>query len=200
AFTFTAALANPGLIFPLALGGGIGAFIVGIITAFRPKSAPITAPIYAVLEGLFLGAFSLLFERIYPGIAAQAIALTMGVFAVMLGLYRSRIIKVTEKFKMGVIAATGAIFLVYLTSFVFRLFGNGAISDFLWSNSPISIAISVVIVGVAALNLALDFNLVEEGIERRAPKFMEWYASYGLLVTLVWLYWELLKLLSKLRR
>ena len=199
AFTFSAALATPGLVFPLAIGGAIGALIVGLITSFRPQSAPITAPIYAVLEGLFLGAFSLVFQKIYPGIVPQAIALTMGVFAIMLTLFRTRVVRVTEQLKMGIFAATGAIALVYMTSAIFRLFGNRVIGDFLWGNSLLSIGISLVVVGVAAFNLLLDFDVVEKGVERRAPKFMEWYAGYGLMVTLVWLYLELIRLLAKFR-
>lgn len=199
AFTFSTALAMPGLIFPLAIGGAIGALIVGLITAFRPQSSGITAPIYAVLEGLFLGAFSLIFNQMYPGIALQAIASTLGVFGIMLGLYRSGLVKVTEKLKMGVIAATGAIALMYLVSNLFTLFGNPVIGKFLWSSSPLSIGLSLLVIGVAAFNLLLDFDLIEEGVERKAPKFMEWYAGYGLMVTLVWLYLELLRLLAKLR-
>jgi uncharacterized YccA/Bax inhibitor family protein len=188
------------LALPIALGGGIGAFIVGLVTCFRPKSAPITAPIYAVLEGLFLGAFSAMFQSMYNGIVIQAVALTMGVFGIMLTVYRTGLIKVTEQLKMGVVAATGAIALTYLLSFILGMFGNRLISGFLWSNNPLNIGLSLLIVGVAAFNLLLDFDLVEKGVERRAPKFMEWYASYGLMVTLVWLYLELLRLLANLNR
>ena len=197
ALVFSSGLA---LALPIAIGGAIGAFIVGLVTCFRPKSAPITAPIYAVLEGLFLGAFSAMFQSMYNGIVIQAVALTMGVFALMLTLYRTGVIKVTEKLKMGVVAATGAIAITYLLSFVLRAFGNSTISGFLWSNNPLNIGLSLLIVGVAAFNLLLDFDLVEKGVERRAPKFMEWYASYGLMVTLVWLYLELLRLLANLNR
>lgn len=201
AFTWTALISGGGaFVFPLAIGSAIGAFIVGLVTCFRPKSAPITAPIYAVLEGLFLGAISAIFQTMYNGIVVQAVALTMGVFAIMLTVYRTGLIKVTEQLKMGIVAATGAIALTYLASMVLRLFGNTAISGFLWSNNPLNIGLSLVIVGVAAFNLLLDFDLVEKGAERRAPKFMEWYASYGLMVTLVWLYLELLRLLANLNR
>lgn len=200
AFTWTALLSGGAFVFPLAIGSAIGAFIVGLVTCFRPKSAPITAPIYAVLEGLFLGAISALFQSMYNGIVVQAVALTLGVFGIMLTLYRTGLVKVTEQLKMGVIAATGAIALTYITSMVLRAFGNSVISEFLWSNSPLSIGVSLVIVGVAAFNLLLDFDVVEQGVARRAPKFMEWYASYGLMVTLVWLYLELLRLLAKLNR
>ncbi len=203
AAAFTWALVFGGgaaLAMPLALGSAIGAFIVGLVTCFRPKSAPITAPIYAVLEGLFLGAISAVFQTMYNGIVIQAVALTMGVFGIMLTVYRTGLIKVTEQLKMGVVAATGAIGITYLLSFILNLLGNHAISGFLWSNNPLNIGLSLVIVGVAAFNLLLDFDLVEKGVERRAPKFMEWYASYGLMVTLVWLYLELLRLLANLSR
>jgi len=201
AFTWTALFSGAAaFVWPLAIGGLIGAFIVGLVTCFRPKSAPITAPIYAVLEGLFLGAWSALFSAMYNGIVIQAVALTMGVFGIMLLLYRSGLVKVTEKLKMGVIAATSAIALTYAVSNVLLLFGNHIISGFLWSSSPLSIGVSLVIVGVAAFNLLLDFDVVEQGVARRAPKFMEWYASFGLMVTLVWLYLELLRLLSKFSR
>ncbi|MBC8136346.1 MAG: Bax inhibitor-1/YccA family protein [Fibrella sp.] len=201
AFTWTALFTGgAALALPLALGGFFGAFIVGLVTCFRPKSAPITAPIYAVLEGLFLGAISAIFQEMYHGIVVQAVALTMGVFGIMLTVYRTGLIKVTEQLKMGVVAATGAIALTYLLSFIMRAFGNPAISGFLWSNNPLNIGLSLVIVGVAAFNLLLDFDLVEKGVARRAPKFMEWYASYGLMVTLVWLYLELLRLLANLNR
>lgn len=201
AFTWSLLFSGGGaLALPLAVGGAIGAFIVGLVTCFRPKSAPITAPIYAVLEGLFLGAFSAMFQGLYHGIVLQAVALTMGVFGIMLTVYRTGLIKVTEQLKMGVVAATGAIALTYLVSNVMLLFGNHAISGFLWSNNPLNIGLSLLIVGVASFNLLLDFDLVEKGVARRAPKFMEWYASYGLMVTLVWLYLELLRLLANLNR
>jgi uncharacterized YccA/Bax inhibitor family protein len=144
-----------------------------------------------------IGAITALFEQSFPGIAVQAATGTMGTLAVMLVLYRTGVIKVTQRFRMVVLAATGAIFLTYLLSFVFSLFGNGF--GFIQGNSMLSIGISVVVIGVAALNLALDFDFIERASHARLPAKMEWYAAFGLLVTLVWLYLEILRLLAKLQ-
>lgn len=179
---------------PLVLIGGLG---VAVLTIFKPNLARFTAPVYALLQGALLGAISKLYNDQYDGIVVQAIGLTIGVFLVMLALYALRIIKVTEKLRMGIFAATGAIMLVYLASFVMRLFG--AEMPFIHDSGPLGIGISLVIVGVAAFNLLLDFDFVERGIELGAPRHMEWYAAFGLLVTLVWLYLELLRLLAKLQ-
>lgn len=176
--------------------GGIGGFITALVTIFRPRSAGITVPIYAVLEGLLLGGLSAIFEARYGGIVIRAVALTLAVFAVMLFLYRSGTIRVTRGFMLGVVAATGGIALVYLVSFIAGLFG--AEMGFLHGNSNLSIGFSLVVVAVAALNLVLDFSFIERASESGAPKHMEWYGAFGLLVTLVWLYLELLRLLSKL--
>ncbi|MGH9246673.1 MAG: Bax inhibitor-1/YccA family protein [Acidimicrobiales bacterium] len=177
-----------------AVFGGLG---VAVLTVFKPAWARVTGPIYAVIEGLLVGAISHLYDIAFDGIVLQAIGLTIGVFALMLFLYASRIIKVTDKLRLGIVAATGAVFLVYMFDIVLRLFG--AEVPFIHSNGVIGIIISLVIVGIAAMNLVLDFDFVERGVARRAPKHMEWYAAFGLLVTLIWLYLELLRLLGKLR-
>jgi uncharacterized YccA/Bax inhibitor family protein len=176
--------------------GGIGGFIAALVTIFRPKSAGISTPVYAVLEGLLLGGLSAVLEASYSGIVMRAVALTLAVFATMLFLYRSGIIKVTRKFMLGVFAATAGIALVYLVSFIAGMFG--AEMSFLHGNSNLSIGFSLVVVAVAALNLVLDFSFIERTATRGAPKYMEWYGAFGLMVTLVWLYLEILRLLSKL--
>lgn len=180
-----------------AIGGAIGGLIFAVITIFKPRWAPVTAPIYAALEGLFLGAISAVFERMYPGIVPQAAALTFGTLFALLAAYRSGLIKATENFKLGVIAATGGICLVYLATILLGLFGIGI--PFIHGSGPIGIAFSVFVVIIAALNLVLDFDFIENGAEAGAPKYMEWVGAFGLMVTLVWLYIEILHLLAKLR-
>ncbi len=194
-------LANPA-IFPLLMWGGlIGGFILAMITAFKRDWAPATAPAYALVEGVFLGSISVAFEHYMgdgmAGIVFQAVILTFGTLAALLLAYSSGMIKVTEKFRMGVFAATGAILLVYIVNFVMSFFGMNV--PFLHDTGPIGIGISVVIVIVAALNLVLDFDFFEQGARQGAPKHMEWYAAFGLMVTLVWLYLEMLRLLYKIR-
>ncbi len=180
---------------PWVIGGGIGGFIVAMVTVFSPRYSNITAPIYAVLEGLFLGGISAFFEAQYPGLVMRAVALTFGVFFIMLFMFRSGKIRATGKFRMAVLAATGGIALVYFISFIAGLFG--ASFGFLHGNSLFSIGFSLVVVGIAALNLILDFDFIQRGADSRAPKIMEWYGAFGLMVTLVWLYIEILRLLSK---
>jgi uncharacterized YccA/Bax inhibitor family protein len=182
---------------PLILVGAIGGFIVALITIFKKTVAPITAPIYAVLEGLFLGGLSAMFEARFPGIAAQASFATVGTLGGLLLAYRSGLIKATENFKLGVFAATAGIALLYLVSFVMSFFGKSI--PFIHQSGTFGIAFSVFVVIIAALNLVLDFDFIEKGAEMGAPKYMEWYAAFGLLVTLVWLYIEMLRLISKLR-
>lgn len=200
-FSWTRFFANPEqgaqAVSMYSMIGAFGGFIVAIITVFKMEWSPVTAPIYAVLQGLFLGGVSAMFEMQYPGIAIQAVGLTFGVMIVMLFAYSSKLIKVTENLKMGIVAATGAIAIYYLISLVLGLFGVKAplIND----NGWMGIAFSVVVVGVAAFNLVLDFDFVETGVRMGSPKFMEWYSAFGLLVTMVWLYIEILRLLSKLR-
>ena len=197
-FTWNAvASGNVGILMPATMVGGIGGFIVALITVFKPKASPYTAPIYAVLEGLLLGGVSALYNARFAGLPAQAVALTFGVFIALLIVYRTGLIKATENFRLGVVAATGGIMIMYLLSFVLGFFG--ITMPYLHDSSPLSIGISLVIVVVAALNLVLDFDFIERGVANRAPKFLEWYAAFGLLVTLVWLYLEMLRLLSKLQ-
>jgi uncharacterized YccA/Bax inhibitor family protein len=178
------------------IGGGIGGFIFALATIFKKTWAPFTAPIYAVLQGLMLGGISSMMNAEFKGIVIQAVALTFGTLFALLFAYRSGLIKVTENFRLGVVAATGGIFIAYLLSFVLGLFGVNI--GFMHSNGPIGIIVSLVIVVVAALNLVLDFDFIESGAESGAPKYMEWYAAFGLMVTLIWLYLEFLRLLSKL--
>lgn len=184
-------------IMPYLWGSVIGGFILALAITFKPNIAPFASPIYAVLEGLFLGIISLFFEARYPGIATQAIIGTMGVFLAMLALYRFEIIKVTERFKSVVFGATLGIAILYGVSFLLSFFGINI--PFIHQSGWIGIGFSVFVVGIAALNLAIDFDFIEAQIERGANKNMEWYAAFGLLVTLVWLYLEILRLLSKLR-
>lgn len=179
-------------------GGLFGGLIFALITIFKANWAPYTAPIYAVLEGLFIGGISAIFEVQFSGIVFQAVTLTFGTLFAMLVTYRLGLIKVTEKFRMGVVAATGAIFVVYLLSFVLSLFSVNV--PFIHSGGTIGILFSLFVVVIAALNLVLDFDFIEKGAEHGAPKFMEWYGAFGLIVTLVWLYIEFLRLLSKLRQ
>jgi uncharacterized YccA/Bax inhibitor family protein len=180
------------------LVGAIGGLILAIVISFKATMAPYLALPYAALEGLAMGGFSALLERKYPGIAIQAVGLTFGVLAALLIAYKMRLIRATERFRSIVIGATGAIALVYLGSMVLGLFHVQV--PFLNSGSPVGIIVSLVIIGVAALNLILDFDLIESGVTRGAPRYMEWYCAFGLLVTLVWLYLEILRLLSNTRR
>ncbi|GMU86002.1 MAG: hypothetical protein AMXMBFR48_12440 [Ignavibacteriales bacterium] len=178
-------------------GGAIAGLILAILTAFFKRIAIITAPLYAIAQGLFLGGISAFFELMYPGIVLQAVMLTGAIFLMMLFLYRTGIIKPTAKFMMGVAAATGAVGLVYLASFILGFFSISI--PFIHSNGWVGIGFSAVVIVIAALNLIIDFALVEEGVKNGAPKYIEWYAAFALLVTLVWLYFEILRLLSKLR-
>lgn len=183
---------------PIAIGGAIGGFIFALITTFKKEWSPITAPIYALLEGLFLGGISGVFNQMYPGIAIQAVMLTFGVFFCLLAAYKSGLIKATENFKLGIVAATGAIFMVYMASMILGLFNIEM--PLIHSNGTFGIIFSLVVVVIAALNLVLDFDFIEEAASNGSPKYMEWYAAFGLLVTLVWLYLEILKLLAKLSK
>lgn len=178
------------------LVGSIGGLVLALIISFKATLAPMLAIPYAALEGLAIGGISAVLERRYPGIAIQAVGLTFAVLAVMLVAYKMNIIRATERFRAVVIGATGAIAVLYLVSMLLNLFHVE--TPFLTSSSPLSIIISLVIVGVAALNLILDFDFIESGAAQGAPRYMEWYAAFGLLVTMVWLYMEILRLLSKL--
>ena len=182
---------------PWMLLGLVGGFIAAMVTVFKQTWAPISAPIYALLEGLALGGISAMLELRYPGIGIQAVSLTFGTLFVMLFLYRTRIITVTQRLRIGIVAATGAIALLYLSQMLLGFFGvhfttiNGS--------GPIGIGFSLLVVGIAAFNLLLDFDLIERGVNAGAPKYMEWYGAFGIMVTLVWLYIEMLRLLSKIR-
>ncbi|WP_027081394.1 Bax inhibitor-1/YccA family protein [Luteimonas mephitis] len=178
-------------------GGLIGGFILAMVTVFKKQWAPVTAPMYALVEGFFLGGISAVFEARYPGIAFQAVLLTFGTLFALLMAYRSGLIKATENFKLGVVAATGGIALVYLATIVLGFFGIDI--PMIHGNGIVGIGFSLFVVVIAALNLVLDFDFIETGVERGAPKYMEWYGAFGLMVTLVWLYIEFLRLLSKLQ-
>lgn len=195
-YVFRNAEANPEMTKIAMYGGLIAGLILALITSFKAVWSPVTAPLYAAAEGCFLGGLSAFFEARYPGIAIQAILLTCGTFLALLAVYSMRVIKVTENFKMGVLAATGGVFLVYLASWILSFFGIQI--PFIHESGLIGIGFSVFVVVLAALNLVLDFDFIENGCQQGAPKYMEWYASFGLLVTLVWLYVEILRLLAKL--
>ena len=184
---------------PWVIGGALGGFLLALVTVFKSNWSPITAPVYALLEGLFLGGISAVFDKSYPGIAVQAIGLTFGVLFVLLLAYKTGIVRATRGFKLGVIAATGAIVLVYAANLIMSLFFHSQMS-FLYSSTPLGIGISVVVVIIAALNLVLDFDMIETGARMGAPKYMEWYGAFAMMVTLIWLYLEILRLLGKTRR
>ncbi|MFC5701056.1 Bax inhibitor-1/YccA family protein [Cohnella faecalis] len=184
-------------VMPIAVGGAIGGLVLSLIISFRPTTSPYLVPIYAALEGLFIGALSARYEVQFEGITLQASLLTIGVFIALLLAYKSRLIRATENFKLGVFAATAGIAIVYLLSFVLSFFGVSI--PYLHDSSWLGIGISLFIVVIAALNLVLDFDFIEQGSQQGAPKYMEWYGAFGLMVTLVWLYIEILRLLSKLR-
>ena len=181
----------------LIIGGVLVGFGLAIYTSFVPRNAGITAPIYAFVEGLFLGGISLMFEMEYPGIAIQAIGLTFGTLASLLFFYKSGLIKPTENFRLMIFSATFGIMILYLVSIVMSFFGSGI--GFIHSNGIFGIGFSLFVVCIAALNLVLDFDFIEQGSENSLPKFMEWYGAFSLMVTLIWLYLEILRLLAKLR-
>lgn len=180
----------------LMIMGGIGGFIVGIITHFKRHLSGITVPIYAALEGLLLGGVSIMFEQLYPGIVSQAIFITFGILGSLLLAYKSGFIKPTENFKLGVTAATGGIAFIYLISWIMSFWGGSI--PLIHSSSTFGIVFSIGVIIIAALNLVLDFDFIEQGVEMGAPKYMEWYGAFGLMVTLIWLYLEILRLLAKL--
>lgn len=188
---------NPAAAAPWMMVGLVGGFIVAMVTTFKKEWAPVTAPAYAALEGLALGGMSAMFENRYPGIASQAVFLTFGTLGALLLAYRSGLIRASDNLRLGIFAATGGIALIYLVNFVMGFFGSAI--PMIHGSGPIGIAFSVVVVGVAALNLVLDFDFIEQGAEHGAPQYMEWYGAFGLMVTLVWLYIEILRLLSKLQ-
>jgi uncharacterized YccA/Bax inhibitor family protein len=177
--------------------GAVGGLIMAIVTIFKRQKAHIFAPIYALLEGLFLGGISAMLEARFPGIVIQAVSLTFGTLFCLLMAYRSGLIKPTENFKLGIAAATGGIFMVYMATFILGFFGMHM--PFIHQGGIIGIGFSLFVVVIAALNLVLDFDFIEQGAEQGAPKYMEWYAAFGLIVTLIWLYIEILRLLAKIR-
>lgn len=197
-FSWGQAFRNPESAYTLMLIGALGGLGVGILTIFNKRLSPYTAPAYGILEGLAVGAISAVYSSLYEGIVAQAVGLTFGVFALMLWAYSSRLIRVTGRLRMGIIVATGAIALLYIINIILMFFGTSI--GFIHNGGPIGILFSLVVVGIAAFNLMLDFDFIEAGAAAGAPKYMEWYGAFGLTVTLVWLYLEILRLLSKLRR
>lgn len=184
---------SPGLI----ILGGIGGFITALVTVFKKEWAPTTTPMYAALQGLVLGGVSVMFNQQYPGIVIQAIYLTFGTLFALLMAYSSGKIRVTHNFRLGMAAAMGGLFIFYIINFILGLFGAGITS--VYGNGIIGIGFSLVVVAIAALNLVLDFDFIEQGVQQGAPKYMEWYGAFGLMVTLIWLYVEILRLLAKLQ-
>jgi uncharacterized YccA/Bax inhibitor family protein len=184
-------------VYPLMLLGMFGGLVFALITSFKKEWAPVTAPIYALLEGLLLGGLSAAMDLRYPGIGIQAVSLTFGTLFVLLIAYQSGVIKVTQKFRLGIVAATGGIFVFYMAQMLLGFFGIRFYS--INGSGVIGIGFSVIVVIVAALNLVLDFDFIEQGVQAGAPRYMEWYGAFGIMVTLVWLYIEILRLLSKLR-
>ena len=178
--------------------GALGGFALALVISFKATLAPYLSIPYAVCEGLAIGGFSAVLEKRYPGIAVQAVGLTFGVMAALLLAYTLGLIHVTQRFRAIVVGATGAIMLLYLATFVLSLFHVAV--PILGSATPLGIGVSLVIVCVAALNLVLSFDLIATGVANRAPRYMEWYAAFGLLVTLVWLYLEILRLLGQIRQ
>ncbi len=178
-------------------GGAIGGLVLALVTVFKKTWSPITAPLYAVVEGFFLGSISAIYNAQFQGIVMQAVMLTFGIMFALLFAYRSGLIKATENFKLGVVAATGGVALIYLATIGLGFFGIKI--PFIHESGLIGIGFSMVVVVIASLNLVLDFDFIEKGVEVGAPKYMEWYGAFGLMITLVWLYLELLRLLSKLQ-
>jgi uncharacterized YccA/Bax inhibitor family protein len=186
------------VVLPFLLPAMIGGLIIAVITIFRQEWSPFTAPAYAVLEGVILGGISGFMNVMYPGIVVQAVALTFGVFFLLLIVFSTRLIQVTETFKLVVIGATGAIALLYLADIVLGFFGRPV--GFIHESGFLGIGFSLFVVVIASLNLILDFDYIKKGVEHGSPKYLEWYGAFALLVTLVWLYLEFLRLLGKLRR
>ena len=187
---------NPGMHIMMIPAGIVG-FILALATVFKPTIGYITVPAYAVAQGILLGVISMYFNAMYPGIVVQAVFLTFGTLGALLLAYKSGLIAATENFKLGIAAATGGIAILYLINFIMGFFGSGI--GIISSNNNMGILFSGFVVVIAALNLVLDFDFIEEGAEMGAPKYMEWYGAFGLLVTLIWLYLEILRLLAKLQ-
>ena len=177
----------------------ISTFVLLLITIFNKRAAPYTVPIYCLLEGGLLGGISAWADVMYPGIANQAICLTFGILAALLMLYKSKLIAVTDNFRLGIFAATFGIFIVYMLNIILSSLFEISFAESLFSNDLPGILFSVFVVGIASLNLVLDFDFIEQGANQGAPKYMEWYGAFGLMITLIWLYIEILNLLMKLR-
>jgi len=188
---------NPIRFLPYLWPALIAGLVIAFITIFKKVWSPVTAPIYALVEGVFLGVISALIERSYPGIVIQAVGLTFSILLCLLIAYKSRMIKVTDNIRLGVVAATGGIALLYIASMVMGAFGTRM--PFIHEGGPIGIGFSLFVIVIASLNLVLDFDFIEKGAEHGAPKYMEWYGAFGLIMTLVWLYLEILRLLVKLQ-
>jgi len=188
---------NPAAVMPYVVVGAIAGFIVALVTIFKPTYAGVTAPIYALLEGVVIGGISAIAEAQFPGIVIQAVGLTFGTCLALLLAYKSRLIQATEGFKRGIVAATGGIALFYIISLVLGLFGVHI--PLVFGAGPVGIIFSLIVVTIAALNLVLDFDFIEQGAREGAPKYMEWYGAFALMVTLIWLYLEILRLLAKFR-
>jgi uncharacterized YccA/Bax inhibitor family protein len=196
-FSWQYVQANPGVSGLLSIGSALVGFVLIMVSSFKPTWSPTIAPAYGVIEGVFVGVISARYAALYNGIVLQAALLTLGILFALLFAYQSRLIKATENFKLGLVAATGGIALVYLASIVLSMFGIQI--PLIHQSGMVGIGFSLVVVVIAALNLVLDFDFIEKGVAHSAPKYMEWQAALGLLVTLVWLYIEMLRLLSKLR-
>lgn len=181
----------------LMIGGAVCGLIAVLVASFKPHTSAIAAPVYAGFEGLFVGSITAVYAQLYDGIVMQAVLLTFSCMLIMLMLYKFEIIKVTEKLKSGIIMATGTVFVVYLMAFAFSMFGVNI--PYLHEGGLMGIGFSVLVIGVAAMNLLLDFDMFEKGVESRSPQYMEWFCGMSLMITLVWLYVEFLRLLSKLR-
>jgi uncharacterized YccA/Bax inhibitor family protein len=188
---------SAGLVSALMIAGIAGGLVFSLVTIFVKTWSPLTAPLYAIFEGLFIGGISSMLEAAYPGIVIQAVAATTGTLFALLLAYKSGIVKATENFKLGIIAATGGICIIYLVTLVLGLFNISV--PYIHQSGPIGILFSLFVVVIAALNLVLDFDFIEQGAAQGAPRYMEWYGAFGLMVTLVWLYIEILRLLTKLR-
>lgn len=193
--------AEGGNVVPMMWTGVIGGLVIALVIVFKQRWSPYLAPLYALLEGLFIGAISAMYNDAFaekaPNIVIQAVGLTFGVAIAMYLLYSFRIIKATEKFKSVIITATAGIFIFYMIVMVMRFFGYNNMT-FLHEGSTFGIIFSLVVTGIAALNLILDFDMIEKGTEMGAPKYMEWYGAFGLMVTIIWLYLEILRLLAKM--
>ena len=200
ALCFTTAAISWNMPNPALMGfGAIGGIVLALITIFRPTSAGKTAPLYAASQGLFLGGITVIFEAQYPGIAIQAIGLTFGTLASLLVCYKTGVIKPTENFRLMIVSATAGIALLYIVNIAMMVFGSGGGIGVIHSSGTFGIIFSLAVVAIAALNLVLDFDFIEQGSENGLPKHMEWFGAFSLMVTLVWLYLEILRLLAKLR-